>query len=587
MKSYWIRKALASFLILSGTAACTFISNETSTQCRSQADCLSRGPEFAETTCTEARVCEKIAFPEKACTKNQECIDQNGGAPYTCRRSDGKCVSLLSANCQTLFADKEDLIDDNLVVIGGTLPFDENGRQANFAVSLARSEIKRLGGLAPATPDGPRRPLAVVTCTGEHASTAASVAMFSHLANTLQVPFVAGPFTSQETISGMNLFISKGILSITQNSLIEVTTLADNDLSFRVNFSDILQVKTMNAYIQSFVDPAVRDDSYCNSNPSPPGPPCTPFALPPGEPLRVGLMTTIDAPGLGVTASVANEIKFNGKSATDNLADGNFAIFKVGNPADPIGHPTPESERNTGIAQAIAFKPHLIMYAGTPIDANVLGGDMGWLALNRVWPTGPGEPARPYGVMLIQGWTGPIIPLIGMSGPLGPESRRKYIGVRGLATGWDPPDFGKWVQGLKIAFPEAAGAAIVPIAAMSYERIYLFAYALAAIGNAPVQGVELARGLRKVAGSGGGKIIKWGPEQYSEALAELAAGKNITYVGADGNFNFDKNGDRPGFGEVYCVPLRAGKIAGPISSGFTYDPETNVAKGTPAACLDN
>ncbi|CAN5865388.1 hypothetical protein BH11MYX4_BH11MYX4_03090 [soil metagenome] len=584
MKS-WMRKALASLLIATGAVACTFISNETSTQCRSQEDCLGRGPEFADTTCTAARVCEKIALPEKACTKNQECIDQNGGAPYTCRRSDGKCVSLLSANCQTLFADKEDLSDDNLVVIGGTLPFDENGRQANFAVSLARTEIKRNGGLAPATPGGPRRPLAVVTCTGEHASTAASVSMFNHLADTLQVPFVAGPFTSQETVGGMNLFISRGILSITQNSLIEVTGLADNDLAFRVNFSDTLQVKAMNAYIQSYVEPAVRNDTYCNENPTPPNPPCTPFALAPGEPLRVALLATDDTPGIGVTASVGQEIRFNGKSATENLADGNFAIFKVGNPADPIGHPSPEAERADGISKAIAFKPHLVMFAGTPVDANVLGGDMGWLAMNRVWPTEPGSPPRPYTTMLIQGWTGPIIPLIGMSGPLGPESRRKYIGLRGLATGWNPMEFGKWVTGLKIAFPEAAGAAVVPLAAMSYERIYLFAYAAAAIGNAPLKGTELARGMRKIAGAGGGDPIQWGPTDYSKALGILAAGKNIKYIGADGEFNFDAAGDRSGFAEVYCVPLRGGKIAGPISSGFTYDPLTG-AKGTPAACVD-
>ena len=85
-------------------------------------------------------------LPEKACTKNQECIDANGGAPYACRRTDGKCVSLLSANCQTLFGTKKELLDDNLVVIGGTLPFDENGRQANFAVSLARTCVPLRGG---------------------------------------------------------------------------------------------------------------------------------------------------------------------------------------------------------------------------------------------------------------------------------------------------------------------------------------------------------------------------------------------------------------------------------------------------------
>lgn len=587
MKS-WVRISLCSFLFAAGSVACTLATDATSTQCRSQEDCLSRGPEFAETTCTAARVCEKIVFPEKACTKNQECIDQNGGAPYTCRRTNGKCVSLLSTTCQTLFADKEDLIDDNLVVIGATLPFDENGRQANFAINLARQEIKRSGGLAAATPGGPRRPLAVVTCTGEHASLASGLSMFNHMADTLQVPYVLGPFTSQLMTRGLDIFVSHGILSITQNSMIEIANYADNDLVFRVNFGDDLFVKTLNSFIPAYIEPAVRNNTYCNENPTPPNPPCTPFDLQPGEPLRVGLMATVDQPGQAVTKAIGENMKFNGKTVTENLADGNFAIFNVGNPADPIGHPSPESERNVGIAQAIAFKPHLIMYVGTPIDANVLGGDLGWLALNRAWPTGPGAPARPYGAMVIAGWAGPVVPLVGMSGPLGPESRRKFFGMRGLAYGWDPADFNLWVQGLKLAFPEAAGATVVPLAAMSYDRVYEFAYALAAIGNAPVRGSELSNGLRnRVAGAGGGKPIKWGPAQYNEALAELAAGRNISYIGADGRIDFDAKGNRPGFGDVYCIPLRQGRIQGPQPSGFTYDPLTDTSKGAPGNCKDN
>lgn len=568
----WARFAISSLTLLGGLAACTFITNETSTQCRNQEDCLSRGPEFADTTCSIDRVCVKIEAAETACTTNQQCIDENGGAPYTCRRSDGKCVSLLSTNCQTVYADKEDLIDDNLVVVGTTLPFDENGRQAGFAVNLARQEIKRGGGLAAATPGGPRRPLAVVSCVGEHQSLASGLSMFNHLADTVQVPYISGPFTSQLMTRGLDIFISHNIMAMTQNSMIAIAEAADNDLIFRVNFGDDMFVQTFNAFLANYLEESIRTDAYCNNHPNPD---CVPFNLAPGEPLRVGLMATVDQPGQAVTEAIGKYLRFNGKSVTENLADGNFAIFNVGNPADPIGHPYPEGERNQGIAQAIAFKPHVIMYVGTPIDASVLGGDLGWLALNRAWPTGPGAPARPYGAMIIAGWAGPVIPLVGQSQGLGPETRHKFFGMRGLAYGWNPQDFQTWVQGLKLAAPELKDAAVVPLAAMSYDRIYLFSYALAAIGNAPVRGPELARGLRKVAGAAGGTTIKWGPADYPKALQELAAGKNLSYVGADGNYTFDDAGQRPGFGDVYCVPLVKGAIAGPQASGFSYDPSTD------------
>src|SRR5688500_2447577 len=80
---------------------CAVSTVEDSTQCRSQADCLAKGPEFADTTCTKARVCEKIAIVAASCTTNAECIDRNGGAAFTCRKSDSKCVSLTTPQCQT------------------------------------------------------------------------------------------------------------------------------------------------------------------------------------------------------------------------------------------------------------------------------------------------------------------------------------------------------------------------------------------------------------------------------------------------------------------------------------------------------
>src|SRR3954470_16639978 len=92
-------------LVLGG---CTVITNETSSQCHSQEDCISRGPEFANTTCAEDRTCQPIKAAVEACTSNKQCADQNGGAPFICRKSDSRCVSLLSTVCQTIYADKVD-----------------------------------------------------------------------------------------------------------------------------------------------------------------------------------------------------------------------------------------------------------------------------------------------------------------------------------------------------------------------------------------------------------------------------------------------------------------------------------------------
>ena len=86
MKTF--RLTLASrtiaFASLVGTislgGACSAIVDATATQCRSQQDCLGRGPEFVDTTCSAERVCVKIEAAVQACKTNQECVDQNGGA---------------------------------------------------------------------------------------------------------------------------------------------------------------------------------------------------------------------------------------------------------------------------------------------------------------------------------------------------------------------------------------------------------------------------------------------------------------------------------------------------------------------------
>src|SRR6185436_9507772 len=99
------------------TSGCTPQADEPTSQCHSQADCLARGPEFADTTCNEQRICVKAEVAARSCNTNKECADRNGGAPFICR-ADGKCMSLLTPECQQVFADKDDLINDNTIFFG-------------------------------------------------------------------------------------------------------------------------------------------------------------------------------------------------------------------------------------------------------------------------------------------------------------------------------------------------------------------------------------------------------------------------------------------------------------------------------------
>lgn len=564
----WLISALGAL----GVVGCTLVTNETSSQCHSQDDCLAKGPEFANTTCTEARVCEKIAVSEKACTTNQQCIDANGGAPYICRRSDNRCISLLTTNCQTVYADKPDLLDDNVVVIGQTTPSDDNGRQAGFALEMARQEIKRVGALPPATAGGPHRPLAIVRCDGEANSINTALNMASHLADDIQAPFVVGPFSAY-ALPEQQFYISRNVLSIANVPLTELSNLDDHDLAFRITTSDATNMKALTPLVKEYVVPQLIASGTIGAT----------------DPIRVAVLATTDVPGQSTLAELTKSLQFNAKpdgtlkTVAENQVDGNFAVFPIGNPQDSVVDPTPEATRNAAVQKVLDYKPHFVIFNGVPIQAPY-DIDMGWLVMNRLWPVGT---PLPYTTTINQGFQGVMTGLMNQfqagDPARGNEARSKFLGLRPSAINFNPKDYGAWVSNLKTLFPELTQSNIGTLAAMAYDRLYMFAYAVAAIGGAQLTGPELVRGLRRAGGSG--EVINWGPQDFSKAVGILAAGNEISWQGPDGLVRFDDKGDRLGLGEVWCVQRVNGRPGPPISTGYKVDPLTGQSKGT-VSCPD-
>src|SRR5438309_2270593 len=95
-----VRSALLVLGVALGcTPACIALTDESSTQCRTQADCWARGGEFLDTTCSAERVCLKIQVNKETCTSNAQCAERVGGAPSICRKEDRKCVQITSPEC--------------------------------------------------------------------------------------------------------------------------------------------------------------------------------------------------------------------------------------------------------------------------------------------------------------------------------------------------------------------------------------------------------------------------------------------------------------------------------------------------------
>jgi ABC-type branched-subunit amino acid transport system substrate-binding protein len=564
IKSWLIGLGAVGFCCL---GACTQITDETGAQCHSQADCLAKGPEFAQTTCTADRICAKLTASEKACNTNKDCIDAAGGAPSVCRKSDFRCTELVNPTCQTLYYDTEDLLDDNVLILGQTTPSDENGRQSGFAVELARKEIKRLGGAPPATPGGPNRPIAILRCDGEGNDIQTARRMAAHLAETVQSQYIIGPFAGAFALAEQQFYVSKNVLTISQVPLIDLTGLEDRDLAFRISNSDALNITAIGPYLKDIVVPKlVAEGTLATVN----------------DPIRIAVLSPADATGQSTLQKITSTLKYNnGKTVAENQAAGNFAVFSIGNPQDPIGNPTPELTRNAAVQKALDYKPHFVIYNGVPIPPP-FDRDMGWLTLNRLWPAAD---KLPFTMTLNQGFATIMPALMGQFGSIpgitparATEARQKFIGLRSQSFNFNGKDFGAWVSNLKISFPELTAATVAPLAAMSYERVYMFVYSLAAIGNSAVTGPELARGLRRATGTG--VPIKWGSEDFSKAIATLAAGNEITYTGPDGLVRFDEKGDRLGQVDLYCIQGKGGAPAAILSTGYIVDPTTGLSSGT-------
>jgi hypothetical protein len=556
-KSTWLVVVPAAFgLIASTLPACTIVTNETSTQCRSQQDCLDRGPEFVDTTCTTQRVCERIKVDEKACATNAECIDRAGGVPSICRKSDGRCVSLVNSFCQVVHADKSQLLDENLVYVGVTVPTVEIGRLADATTEMARQEINRAGGLAPATPGGPRRPIATITCSGEQLSPPLAAGQYKFLAEQAQVPFAIGPMVSGRVVPAANEYIPHGVLSMNSNSLVELSDVESKGLVYRAGFSEADEVKIYSDLLKDYLQPTLLASGQ----------------LAAGEAVRIAVIRD-PGEGIGTTALISKTLVMNGANALDPANANNYKIFDGPDPNDPINYPNPEALAASVIQGLLALKPHVVLQTGALRQTLTL-----YPGFVNAWVRTMAGAPQPYWIVSIPS-TSTVLPGI-LAGLKNDEARSKILGLRMFPFDFNPKDLGAFSQAFLLANPDLNSPLSLP-AWTYYDSMYMFAYAAAAIGNANFTGPELSRGVLRVAGTGGGVPINWGPTDYSKALATLAGGGQIAYRGIIGTYTFnDKTIDHPGFVDLYCIPKVNGVPGPPTRTGYTYDPVAGMAKGS-------
>ena len=135
------------------------------------------------------------------CVTNAACAADAGGKPAICRQDTGACVALEVPGCHIL-ATPASLASDDTVWFGAMFPTTGlasagYGKPAMEAVDLGRRDFNEtVGGLPPARPGGPKRPIALVACD----DTEEPDRVAAHLVNDVGVQAILGFARSKEVL---------------------------------------------------------------------------------------------------------------------------------------------------------------------------------------------------------------------------------------------------------------------------------------------------------------------------------------------------------------------------------------------------
>ena len=495
---------------------------------------LSRGPGARAPTV-------RTVPPSQGCT-SASCA--SAATPSVCRK--GACVPLVSEDC-ALMARPEDVGNEATIWIGAMFPtrgpMEPEFEGAVRAVDLARRDfIDVSNGLPPARSGGPVRPLAVLACDdGEDAPRAAR-----HLLDDVGVPAVIGFARSKEVVDlAVDQFNPHGVLALAANTAPMISDIprlpGQPRLVWRTTISGPVIARSMAAVVGMVIEPDLRRARV----------------LRPDEPMRVALVRADNASGIGLSDALVSSLRYNdGKSVALN---GDSAYREVVM-ADTAGRAGRVAADDGAVAQLRAFRPHVVLDAAGEFGSLVDG-------LEAAWP--PIEHFRPR--YLAQGTLSgtELATAIARS----PELARRVFGVD---TAIDTPAVAKFVLRYNQVFTPNITALEATDA--PYDAFYLLAYAIAALGDSPIDGASLARAIPRL--QGGETPVDVGPGGIYAALAALERGERIDLRGTVTTLDFDDaTGDAPATYAVFCFRSDASGHLAPAESGLSFDGKSGRPSG--------
>lgn len=489
-----------------------------------------------------------VVVPE--CKTHAECLDKNF-EPSICMQ--GSCIPLLSEQCPVVLPVTDDLWKTNLrtqnpIILGAfaQVPASLIGMQTrNY--DLALTEVQRKVTGLPGAGGQPRGVVAVV-CRTPYNATADIDAGMAHLVDDLHVPGVITALLADDV---QHLFETKArdanvMLMSPIESDSTLVTLQDAGLVWQMLPGGAAEAVSYKPLLD-------RTIAYLISK----------ATLTMEEPVRVAVVVASDVRYLSdMNDTISASIEFNGKTAVQNLSDGNFKS---------IGIKSIYADKNadlTAQTQAVLdFKPHIIiaLAADEFLSKMVPSIESGWAAA-------AGTQKKPFYLLSAFHFNNPALPALLDTNP---TVRTRFAGVN-VASAADQTVYNTYEIAFAQAYPETqTGTQQWRGYENFYDAAYYLIYSAAAAGNVQsLTGDDLARGMGRLLS---GQRWNVGQKDMPSALQGLQiAQAKISLYGTLGAPNFDPGtGERLGPGSVWCIDTTSKQRADVLR----YDEATKTLTG--------
>lgn len=530
-------------------SSCSIALNSDRVQCSTTQDCAALGPDFAGLVCSPEQVCVKQA----GCSTNQECITLNNGQPYICLKDSRKCVSLVSEDCKplpTLLGSAVDFANDDTLWFGAIFP--QSGNDGGYGIPLlngvvlAQNDFQKVGaGLPPISAGKPRRPMAFVSCD----EATDPIRAITYLVETLKVPAIVGGATSTNYIQeAQNVTIPNNVIyyaTAATSPLLTSLPSSNPRLVWRTIGSDAVNGAAMAGLVQTQTEPTIRAR----------------YGIAAGTPIKLQSIYSNNAYGRGIDNSLTEAGMLNGKKVTD---PSNALYVKRTAYADPSDPTTtdPQSSFASAVADAVSFLPNVIFVGGAEEAADSIIA-----VIEKQWPTPTAY--RPYYVTSEAAASWPsLYPLFTDA------TERKRM--RSLVSGVTNPRHDA-VNALYEANIKDGTSPDLAAEAAVYDAVYMLAYATVAVGDQPLTGPAIARGMEKLLPPA--RLVDVGPFRILDAFTSLSSGQSIDFNGAQGSQDFDiTNGEVKFDSTVLCI--QPGNTTSFVPSGQIFSTSTNSLQGT-------